>query len=41
MARNCQRSEGAEVATVLEGDETEWNDDEENGFLMHMPTEEE
>lgn len=41
MACNRQRSEGAEVATVLEGDETEWNDDEENGFLMHMPTEEE
>ena len=41
MARNRQRSEGAEVATVLEGDETEWNDDEENGLLMHMPTEEE
>ena len=41
MPRNRQRSEGAEVPTVLEGDETEWNDNEENGFLVHMPAEEE
>lgn len=41
MPRNCQRSECAEVATVLEGDKTEWDDDEENGFLVHMPAEEE
>lgn len=41
MSRNRQRSEGAEVATVLEGDETEWDDNEENGFLVHMPAKEE
>lgn len=41
MPRNRQRSEGAEVPTVLEGDETEWDDNEENGLLVHMPAEEE
>jgi len=41
MASNSQWPKCAEVATVLESDQTEGNDDQKNGFLVHMPAEEE
>ena len=41
MACDSQRTEGAEVATVFQRDERKRDDDEENGFLVDVPAEEE
>lgn len=41
MACYCQRSERAEVAAVLECNQTERDDDQEHSFLVNMPTKEE
>lgn len=41
MARYRQRSEGAKIPSILEGNQTEWNYDEQNCLLMNMPAEEE
>jgi hypothetical protein len=39
----CYRKwpEGSEVSTIFQCEETERYDDEENGFLMDVPAEEE
>lgn len=41
MSGNCQRSEGTEVTTILECDQTEGNDNEEDGLFVHMPAKQE
>lgn len=41
MTRDGQRAEGAEVAAVGEGDETEGDDDEKDSFFVDVPAEEE
>ena len=41
MTRHGKRSEGAEVSTVSEGQETKGDDDEEDSFLVDVPAEEE
>ena len=41
MASYGEGAEGAEVATVFEGDEAEGEDDEEDGFFVDVPAEEE
>ena len=41
MACHSEGSEGAEVATVVERDQAERNDDQQNRFLVDMPAEEE
>lgn len=41
MAGYREGAEGAEVASVFEGEEAEGDDDEEDGFLVDMPAEEE
>lgn len=41
MACHSQWAEGAEMATVVERDQAERNDDEQNRFLVNMPAEEE
>lgn len=40
MTGNRQGSEGAKVTPVFESQEAEWDDDEQNGFLVHVPAEE-
>jgi hypothetical protein len=35
-----QRSERAKIATVFEGYEAEWDDDEKDGFLVNVQTKE-
>ena len=40
MTRHRQRSECSKVAAVLQGQKAERNDDEEDGFLVNMPSEE-
>jgi hypothetical protein len=35
-----ERTEGAEISTVLECEQAEGDDDKEDGFLMDMPAEE-
>lgn len=41
MAGDSQWPECAEVATVLQSDQAEGNDDQKDSFLMNVPTEEE
>lgn len=41
VASDCQRSEGAEVSSVFEGEQAEWYDDQKDGFLVDVPPEEE
>lgn len=41
MSGNCQWSEGTEVSTIFECDQTERNDNEEHGLLVHMPAKQE
>lgn len=41
MPSNCEGAESAEVATVLQGDETEGDNNQKNRFLVYMPTKEE
>lgn len=41
MPRDGERPECSEVASILEGKETEWDEDEEDGFLVDVPAEEE
>lgn len=41
MTSYCEGAEGTEVASVFEGDETEWDDNEEDGFFVDVPAEEE
>ena len=41
MPRHGQGPERADMASVLESDEAEGDEDEENGLLVHMPPEQE
>ena len=41
MSRNGQRSKGFQVTPVLQSNQAEWNDDEQDGFLVNVPTKEE
>ena len=41
MACHSQWAEGAEMATVVERDQAERNDDEQNRFFVDVPAEEE
>lgn len=41
MACHGERSEGAEVTAVVKRDEAEGNDDQQDGFFVDVPTEEE
>lgn len=41
MARDGKRTEGAEVAAIAESDERGGDEDQENGFLVDVPAEEE
>lgn len=41
MARYCERPECAEISSVFERDQAEWDDDQENGFLVDVISEKE
>jgi len=36
----CQRAESSQVSAVVQRYQTEWDDDQQDRFLVHVPTEE-
>lgn len=41
MARDRQGSEGAKIPSILQRNQTEWDDDQQNRLLVNVPAEEE
>ena len=41
MSRNSKWTKGAEIPTILQGQQTEWYDNEKDCFLVYMPSEQE
>lgn len=41
MPCDCERSECAEISPVFERDQAEWDDDQEDGFLVDVISEKE
>jgi hypothetical protein len=37
----CQRAESSQVSAVVQRYQTEWDDDQQDRFLVHVPAEEE
>ena len=41
MAGDSKRPEGAEIASILESEQAEWDDDKKNCLLVDVPAEQE
>lgn len=37
MSCNSERTEGAEVPSIFNGDQAEWDNNQEHGFLVDVP----
>ena len=39
MPCHSKRTEGTEVSSIFDRDQAEWDDNQEHGFLVHVPAE--
>jgi len=40
VTSDCKWSKSSKMTSIFEGQEAEWDDDQKNSFLMHMPAKE-